>query len=139
MRCEKDEDRYEGFSGASGGEGQAEGLADAREEHVRLGGGVQAGSGEACQRLELAAGAAIRVEQVCAAAGISGDGCGGQGWRDQARHVGRESGGLRGGELQAAERGGTGARLSVAGGGEKGGAGGGGGGLHGGLRGGAGG
>src|ERR1035438_4853668 len=48
MRCNQDEDRYEGFSGASRGESQTEGLADAREDDVRLEGGVQAGSREAC-------------------------------------------------------------------------------------------
>ena len=66
------------------------------------------------KELERAAAAFVWGEAICAAAGLSGDGCCGQGWRDPACDVGRESAGLRGVELQAAERGGAGARLSVA-------------------------
>ena len=47
--------------------------------------------------LERAAAASVWGEQVRAAAGVSGDGRGGEGRRDSARDVGGESAGLRGG------------------------------------------
>src|ERR1035441_2149388 len=111
---EKDEDRYEGFSGKARREGEAEELANVCEAILRLEGRIQGSAGEAYAGPERDSAASLRGEQVCAAAGLSGHGCGGQGWRDPACDVGGESAGLRGVEFQAAERRGTGARFSVA-------------------------
>ena len=53
---------------------------------------------------ERAAGFALRRQPLRAAADFSGDGRRRQGRRDQARHVRRQSAGLRGVQLQTAER-----------------------------------
>ena len=61
------------------------------------------------EELSSAAAASLRLQPLCVAADFSRDGFGGKGRRDSPRHVRSRSGGLRGFQLQAAERGRTGA------------------------------
>ena len=109
---ETNDDQGEGLSGASPPEGQARQMANEGETRVRSTGGVQGTAGRTRRGVERAAAPALRVQPLRAAADLPGDGRRRQGRRDQARHVGRQSAGLRGLQLQAAERRGAGSTTS---------------------------
>ena len=60
------------------------------------------------------AGCALRAGSLVDAADLPGNGCGGKGWHDQARHVGNKSAGLPGHLVQIPELRRSRSRLSLA-------------------------
>src|ERR1022692_5160238 len=73
-RRDKDENRFKGFPRATRRTGQAQRVADDCEARLRVEEGVSKTAGSARCGVELAATPALRVQPLCVAADISGDG-----------------------------------------------------------------
>ena len=102
------------FRVPAGKAGRPREVADDREARLQVEEAIQETPGRTRGGAELAATPSLRVQPLCAAADLSGDGRCRQGRRHPARHVRGQSARLPGVQLQTPERRGAGARFSLA-------------------------